>query len=398
MTASAFLLAGMGSAMFIARQVAYTPCDATRRSQTADIVGQICDELRYATIVIQQTPQILEFVVTDRNADGTAEKIRYEWSGAAGAPLRKTLNGGASVDVLSSANAFNVAFQQTQKLTTLTTTTDSAETQLLGTASLSSPPYLEIDTSNFIGQMISPAAFPAVPANAISWNATKVDFYGRQNGPASESLALQIRPAGDPNDIPTSNVLGQTSVAESSLTNSDGWNTIVFSSPVRDLVFNRRYALVFAQTSGGGRAARISYDSAGASGLNVSVDAGASWQYTGTWQLYGRVYGTYTTPGSSYNVTRNYVSSVRIALQSGSQGNARVDASAPLRNLPELLTTYWRNDFDGNPATTNANGDAVADWAVTGGGNFDTTKLVNGVWTATGAIETRPLADFITTT
>ena len=84
MVASAFLLAGLGSVMFIARQVAYTPSDATRRAQTADIVSQICDELRYATIVIQQTPQILEFVVADRNADGTAEKIRYEWSGIAG--------------------------------------------------------------------------------------------------------------------------------------------------------------------------------------------------------------------------------------------------------------------------------------------------------------------------
>ena len=43
---------------------------------------------------------------------------------------------------------------------------------------------------------------------------------------------------------------------------------------------------------------------------------------------------------------------------------------------PSCLTTYWRTDFDRNPTTTNANGDAVADWAVTGGGTFDTTKLV----------------------
>src|SRR5438128_1317771 len=78
MAASTFLLAGMGSVMMIARQIAYTPSDSSRRAQAADVVGQICDELRYATLVIQQTPQILEFVVADRNADGTAEKIRYE--------------------------------------------------------------------------------------------------------------------------------------------------------------------------------------------------------------------------------------------------------------------------------------------------------------------------------
>src|SRR3954447_10505131 len=81
MVASAFLIAGLGSVMFIARQVAYSPTAASRRAKTADIVNQISDELRVATVITQQTPQILEFVIGDRNDDGTAEKIRYQWSG-----------------------------------------------------------------------------------------------------------------------------------------------------------------------------------------------------------------------------------------------------------------------------------------------------------------------------
>jgi hypothetical protein len=85
-------------------------------------------------------------------------------------------------------------------------------------------------------------------------------------------------------------------------------------------------------------------------------------------------------------------------LQSGDLSHSRVDASIPLRNQPELLDTYWRTDFDRDPATTNANADAAADWAVAGGGTFDTTKLLNGIWTTSGAIETRPLHDFTTTT
>ena len=63
-----------------------------------------------------------------------------------------------------------------------------------------------------------------------------------------------------------------------------------------------------------------------------------------------------------------------------------------------MLTSCWRTDFDRNPTTTDANGDAVSDWTITGNGTFDATKIANGVWTATGAIETRPLADFTTTT
>lgn len=398
MVASAFLLAGMGSVMFIARQVAYTPCDATRRSQTADIVSQICDELRYATIVIQQTSQILEFVVTDRNSDGTAEKIRYEWSGAAGAPLRKTINGGASVDVLASVNAFNITLQQTQKTTALTTTTDSAETTLLANVSVQSGTYRDIGTSDYMGQVILPTSFPSIPANATSWNLTKIDFYGKQSGTVADTLIVQVRANGDPYDNPTSNVFGQATIAESSLTSSDGWNTVTFASPIRDLSFNRRYSFVFMQSSGTGKSAKIAYTDTVPTGVSDSTDGGASWQYMTTRQMFGRMYGTYTTPGTTYNVTRNYVSQVRIALQSGSQSHARIDASAPLQNTPELLASYWRTDFDRNPTSTNANGDSVADWTLTGGGAFDTSKLANGVWTATGAIESRPLADFTTTT
>ncbi len=398
MTVGTFLIGGMGSVMLIGRQIAYTPSDATRRAKASDAVSQICDELPYATLVIQQTPQILEFVVADRNADGTAEKIRYEWSGVAGEPLRKTINGGTSANVLSSVNSFSVTLQQTQKTTAYTTTADSAEQLLLTTASPQGSTRRDIDASNFMAQVIAPTAFSSIPANVVSWNLTRIDFYGGQNSSSTETLAVQVRPTGDPYDSPTSNVLGQVTIPESSLTSSDGWNTVTFSSPIRELSFSRRYDLVFAQLSGSGQAARIPYSDTTATGVNDSTDAGASWQSMSTRQMYARIYGTYTTPSTTYNVTRNYVSSVRIALQSGSQGYSRVDTSAPLRNSPELLTTYWRTDFDRDPATTNDNGDAVADWVVTGNGSFDTSKLVNGVWTATGGIETRPLADFTTTT
>ena len=92
------------------------------------------------------------------------------------------------------------------------------------------------------------------------------------------------------------------------------------------------------------------------------------------------VYGTYTTPGTTYNVTRNFVTHVRLALQAGGESHARVDASVPLTNMPELLSSYWRTDFDRNPTTTNANGDASADWAMAGGavryGHADQRRLV----------------------
>jgi hypothetical protein len=135
-----------------------------------------------------------------------------------------------------------------------------------------------------------------------------------------------------------------------------------------------------------------------AGGFLESTDAGASWQYMTTRQINWRIRGTYLTPGTTYNVTRNSVTHVLITLQSGGVSHGRIDASVPLINAPELLSAYWRTDFDRNPTTTNGNGDSVADWTLAGGGSFDTATLISGVWYANGAIETRPLHDFTQTT
>lgn len=97
MVASSALLAGLGSVMMIARQVACTPSAANLRIEAAEVVNQISEELRYATFVLNSNSQTLEFVVADRNGDSIGEKIRYEWSGVAGDPLYKTLNASTSV-------------------------------------------------------------------------------------------------------------------------------------------------------------------------------------------------------------------------------------------------------------------------------------------------------------
>ena len=208
---------------------------------------------------------------------------------------------------------------------------------------------------------------------------------------------VQIRSAGEAYQGPTSDVLGQVSIAEASLTSTMNWNTATFPSPIRGLSLARTYMGVWSG-QGGGNAARLLVNDSAPSGVLESSDSGASWQFMTTRQMYGRVYGTYTTPGTAYNVTRNFVTHVRLVLQAGGESHARVDASVPLTNTPEVLSAYWRTDFDRNPTTTNANGDASADWAMAGGASFDTAMLINGIWYATGALETRPLHDFTQTT
>ncbi len=212
--ASVFLLAGMGSVMYIARQVAYSPSDSIQRSSAAMVVNQICDELRYATLVLQQTPQILEFVVADRNSDGTAEKIRYQWSGTLGDPLVKTVNGGTGVNVLPSVNSFVITLQQTPKTTTFTTTNDSAETLLLSNTTVQSASYRDIDVNDAMAQVIRSHVVHLGPIQrSVLERHEDVISTAAPMVRRPKLLNVQIRYSGDPNDQPTSNVLGQVAIS-----------------------------------------------------------------------------------------------------------------------------------------------------------------------------------------
>ncbi len=391
MVCSAMLLAGLGSVMLIARQVAFTPSASVRRTEVAEVTSEITDELQFAMLITQQLPHALEFVVADRDSDGAAEKIRYEWSGTSGDPLVKTVNGGTPKNVLESVEQFDATCVVKLATTNLTTSTDTAEGVLLSNDNVQSGVDLDVTNTRHVAQQVNCAAFVGVPADAICWNATKVQFWGRDNSSADATLLVQLRRAGGAYAGPTSEVLGQVSIPESIL-GSETWHNAVLSAPVRGLALHRKYALVLA--GAGGDAARLAYNDNASSGVFDSTNAGASWQLISPRQIYYRIYGTYTRPGATYSVTRNIASHVHLVLQSGSQAHARIDTSVPLANVPELLSAYWRADFERNPTTIDADRDGTPDWTMAAGATFDPATLINGRWHAVGALETRPLNNF----
>jgi hypothetical protein len=397
MVSSGMLLAGLGSVMLIASQVANTPTASSHRLEAAEALNEFANDLRYATFLVTRTPRVLEFVVTDRTSDGTAERIRYEWSGVPGDPLLKTVNGGTPVALVDSAQDFQVSVATASETTSFTATTESAEAILASNAVSTSGPTRGIDQNNFSAQRINPTGFSGIPANASAWSATRVDFQGSRNG-NGETLRVQIRSAGDPYDRPTGEVLGEVTILEDNLTASAGWNTVTFTSPVRGLALHRMYSLVWRGTTGeSGTAASLLTDDNAATSVNESSDGGATWTYMPSRRTYYRIYGTYTSPGTNYNVPRNYATRVNVMLQAGSAAQSRINASVPLVNRPELLSAYWRADFDGNPTTTDFTRDGTNDWTMASG-SFNNGTLASGVWLANGALESRPKHNFTTNT
>lgn len=218
MIASAILLAGLASVMFIAREVAYAPTASAHRIDASEIVNRLSEELRFATFFVTHTTNALEFAVADRDGDGAAERFRYEWSGTPGDPLEKTIGGGTPFIVVESVHDFDFALT------------------------------------------------------------------------------------------------------------------------------------VYTETIGG--------------------------------------------------ATRSYATRVSIVMQAADASHARIDASIPLENEPELLSAYWRADFDPtlpDPTVLDATQDGTLDWAMSSG-SFNTATVSDGVWNANGALESRPLNNFTNVT
>lgn len=399
MVSSAMLLAGMGSVMLIASQVANTPAASAKRLEAAEAMNEFANDVRYATFLVARTPRVLEFVVTDRTNDGTAERIRYEWSGVPGDPLQKTVNGGTPVALVDSVQDFQASVATASKIESFVSTSETAESLLTANTNAVGANDRDISATTFSAQRIDTAAIAAAaPAGASSWNATKVEFVGRDGGGAVETLRVQVRSAGDPTNCPTGEVLGESVFPESNLSSAVAWNMVAFPIAVRNLSLYRGYDVVWrGQTGEGGRACQLRIDDNASSGVNESGDAGATWQYLPTRQIFYRIYGTYTIPGPTYNVTRNYATRVNVVLQASSASHSRVNASVPLVNRPELLSAYWRTDFDSDPTADDVTRDGTGDWTMASG-SFNNATLANGVWLANGALESRPKNNFTTIT
>jgi hypothetical protein len=232
---------------------------------------------------------------------------------------------------------------------------------------------------------------------ATSWNATRARFYTRSViSPNAGTVYLQLRSTGIPGDLPTSDVLGQVTIPEVQLPSSAAWYNADFSGGVRGLALHRKYALVWEGDRGvdGNHAQLVTTGS----GTNVSISEGDVNNVGGTWktdtpmEVYFQLFGTYSQPGTPYDLTRTYATRVGIVLQCGIAAHSRIEASVPLLNRPELLSAYWRTDFGRNPTSDDVTRDGTPDWVTASGGAF--AGASGGIWNVSGAIESRPKSNF----
>jgi hypothetical protein len=218
-----------------------------------------------------------------------------------------------------------------------------------------------------------------LPASAQSWSLTQIRFEASQSSSTDGQFAVQLRHAAS-DGTPTSEVVDQFVVQESSLSGGASWYTITPPQPVTGLSPHRNYCIVF-QWLWGAEAARIRLSDS-AVGAYQTSDGGATWSAVGRWAqvIVQAKADTTTTPIA---IREDRLRCVEVSLQHGESSLGRIDTSVVLENAPVIAENAWRAEFDRDPTTQDHNGDGDGDFDYSGG-TFDMADVVDGAWQTSG--------------
>ena len=397
MAASVVLLAGIASTVFVVSRGAEFAGPTADTIKASKVVHNLTDEIRYAIFITNRSERMIQFAVADRDGDDQPDVICYEWSGTPGDPLVRTFNHGTPRTVAVNVHAFALTYNTRARNEEFYRADESPETEFVNYTSPAQTSDFDVTFLTWAGQYFHPSEFNVtpLPADATSWSVTRVEFQAKQALAVAGSTSVQLRPAtGDKK--PTSTVLEQSVMQESTLGTNYSWQTFPFAN-VSQLTPNEGLCLVLKWESDW-ISARIRKTDVNGMGHLSSFIGGAIWTYFGDRSLLYRVYGKYVAPSATpVSVSRHYLTHVNVALQLGESDYSRIDTGVNLLNSPELLSAYWKLDFDSDPTAVDANFDDISDW-VEESGVFNPASLVGGVWHADQAdgvaIRTAPDNDF----
>lgn len=328
------ILLALGSTMLIAGRALPQARSVTSSTlAAAEAADRIAAELRYATAVNRRSAPLIEFTVPDRNGDKVPETIRYEWSGAAGAPLTRQYNAGSSVEVLPDVREFDLSYETEAISREVPQGNESPETLLVEYTSTTD--YFDYSIKS--GQWFAQYFLPTLPSDTLGWKVTRVRFQGMQAGDAAGETRIQLQQP-TVGGVPSGIVLEEKTLYESSLPLSYQPYEVAFEN-VSGLASDRGICLVFKWVSDA-EACRLLGQDKNVAGANLSLgkstDNGASWSTLAAQSLLFSVYGTVTTAGTPQIQNTYYLDAVRIRLRAGDDSSSLVQTAARMCNRPEV--------------------------------------------------------------
>ncbi len=329
------IVVGIGSSMLIASRAmpdANNPANATIAAGQA--AEQLSAELQYAITINGRSATMIDFTVADRNSNGINETIRYEWSGTPGDSLTRQYNAGSVVDILDGVQQFNLSYDLEALSDEEMGENESAETLLISYDSTEDLTGYRVRPSRWYGQYF----LPSLPADAISWKVTRVEFFAKVDWSPTGKCGIQLRLPTEEN-LPSGVILEQKEFLEATLLDTYLRQEFTFSNVSR-LSPDQGLCLIIRQISGwypGKIRGQYQGVSTPNSHLVRTYNGGASWWAPPGDSLLFSVYGTVTTSGVPQIQNTYTLEAVGITLRAGSEEQTTVYTGTRTPNKPKVV-------------------------------------------------------------
>lgn len=329
---AAILMTGIASAIMIASRALPAPNKPAEALMNAyQAVEQFVSDAACAVSVSSRTATGVEFLVPDRDGDGSDDAIRWSWSGTSGQPLIRSYNAKAPVTILEQTHQFQLNYVIRSETEQPPPTENESAVVLLSSheTGLVNLGY-SITDARWVGQYFT----PSLPGGVTSWKVTQVSIRAQSNGATNGVTAVQLRTASS--GLPTQSVLGQALMYENLLTPSYAWRDFPISG-VSNLQPGIGLCLTLVLNTSDTYLADVQYGTLGGGGGRFYTStAGSSWSKDGLSSMYHRIYGTYTTTSQPPDVQRDYLLAIDLTVQPLVPTASRVDTQIQLHNTPEL--------------------------------------------------------------
>ncbi len=324
------LSVGLSSSLFLATK-GLSSSESTRVGLNATSgLASLEADLREAKTLTSYTSTQITATVPDRTGDSIDDQIQYTWSGTAGAPLERRINGGVARQVVPDVQQIDVDSRIDTKSTTATTsfTTSTVHSQSLS----SSTADREVSSTTYFGQFF----YPTLPANCVSWRPTQVSVQLRKETSNTSGTISIVVYATPPNGWPTSTIVGSGTLDVSS------WNTTTYA--LRDVPITSTMSLspsqgvTFVVSKGTVPSNRkIEVQSTGvtnASGMMTSTDSGSTWIQSYSEELRHSVTAQCEIPATTQQ-TRT-IRTLRVQVRSGATSSLTKPISIEFLNRPQV--------------------------------------------------------------
>ncbi|KAA0216469.1 MAG: type II secretion system protein [Leptolyngbya sp. PLA3] len=352
------ILAGVASAFALA-----TSALPDSRTQSTDslraTLALMRSDLRDAIHVRSLDAAAIECTLPDRDSNGKPEVVRYAWSEVPGSALVRTMNGDAS-DVSEGLSAFSIVADAREVVESIATSSGTSATSTLGSVPANtgaSSTWVTFARKSGYGQLVA----PNLPAGAGLWTITQLKYLCRPENYGDHTKRLvQIRLA-DSTGMPTPTVLFEATFDKSDLS---PWWWQYSTMTVTGMPYLRPDERVFVCFINPEDAVRYGYPmrktTSSGSGLWTTSNAGSTWSAQSSASLFVDVVGNYTEVKGSANLVHTFATGLGVSAGDAYAQSVSLPIAFP--GAVEVLTDWWRTDFELNPTVQDFNGDGSGDW------------------------------------